>query len=155
MIQKQIERIKVDGVFDPSQPLNILKAKEISFALQQYYKIEKDLKDKKQELYTEFHTTRRQINKSYVEKHIGGIGVLNEQLKNIINQPIDGVDKIEQVEMLLFDIKEFIDDSNILNVKNYIMDTINIIEQKHYSHRHNKEKFVQASKCEMKLEFPQ
>jgi hypothetical protein len=155
MIKKQIERIKVDGVFDPSQPLNLLKTKEISFALQQYYKIEKDLKDKKQELYTEFHTTRRQINKSYVEKHIGGIGVLNEQLKNIINQPIDDADKIEQVEMLLFDIKEYIDDNNVHHVKEFIMDAINTIEQQHYAHRQKKEKFVQASKCEMKLEFPQ
>jgi len=153
VVGKHIERIKIQGLFNKTKPLNILNIKKLSFAMQKYYEMEKDIKRKKQLLYTEFHAVRRKINQYHIEKKTGEIQQIDDTLKTIIGQPISAADKMEQVEMLLFDVKEFVNDSNVLQVKKHILDTINAIEQEYYRHKKKKDAFIEAGKQELSLEF--
>ncbi len=120
--------------------------------MQQYYAIEKELKQKKQALYTEFHTIRRRFNQEQVKKG-EGIVELEQAVKNIIGMPIEAADKLEQIESFLFDVKPFINDENILLIKNRIMDEINTLEQAYYMHKKRKPLFMEAGKKERPLEF--
>lgn len=67
--------------------------------------------------------------------------------------PIEAVGKLEQIESFLFDVKPFIDDKNIMLIKNRIMDEINAIEQAYYMHKKRKPVFMEAGKKESALEF--
>jgi len=78
---------------------------------------------------------------------------IDDTLKKIIGQPIDAADKMEQVELLLFDVKEFVNDDNILQIKKHILDIINAIEQEYYKHKKKKDVFIEAGKQELSLEF--
>jgi hypothetical protein len=45
-----------------------LKVPDFSVAMQEYYKIEDEFKQKKKKLYSDFHDVRRTINKHQIEK---------------------------------------------------------------------------------------
>ncbi len=148
VVEKHISRVDLFN----DEYLNINNIKTLSFAMQQYYEIEKELKQKKQALYTEFHTIRRRFNQAQVKKR-EWIGELEQAVKDIIGMPIEAVGKLEQIESFLFDVKPFIDDKNIMLIKNRIMDEINAIEQAYYMHKKRKPVFMEAGKKESALEF--
>lgn len=148
VVEKHISRIDLSK----DECLNILNIKTLSFAMQQYYEIEKELKQKKQALYTEFHTIRRRFNQEHIKKE-ERIGELEQTVKEIIGMPMESVDKLDQIESFLFDVKPFINDENVLLIKNRIMDEINAIEQAYYLHKKKKPIYMEAGKKEILIDF--
>ncbi len=154
VVWRHLEEIKNKWLFNPDYSLNILKIQSLSDCMKNYYHTLNELKNKKQEVLTEFHVLRRKLNKRIVnENRVEEINLLKEKLENELWIIINNLSRYEQVESFLFNIDDFIQEDNINKIINDIRDYVNKLEQDYYKLKSKKWYYLQSSKNEIKLEF--
>jgi len=153
IVEWQIHRLQENGELNPDKKLNILKLKSISLAMKEYYHLLDQLREKKKIYIMEFHTKRRNINKSVVRKaeHGSWLDLFRKELLQEIKSPVELLNKIEQAEMLLFDLESHISESNIQTITDRVLGYINSIEQDYYKLKNDKDKFMESWKNELYL----
>jgi hypothetical protein len=149
-----IEHLEKSDKLHPDHKLNVLKIQSLSYAMQQYQKLLKEIKAKKLPLYTQFHTTRRNINKQIVKKtEQSDVDALREKLYQIVAIPDSFLAKLEKVEDTLFDVKEFINEENADQVRKGILDCINALEYEYYRLKNKKDRHINEGKKEIAINF--
>lgn len=154
VVSKHLEEIKNKWSFSVDSKLNILKIQYLSNAMREYYKLLDELDKEKQKAISEFHLLRRNLNKRIVND-VGDdkLEQLKIQITNDLGVVLDKLSVLEQIQPFIFDIRDFIDENNAKKVLKNIISHINRLEQDYYKLKLRRNRFVEASKSEITLNF--
>jgi hypothetical protein len=153
-MRNHLESLRHSNKLRSDEKLNVLKIQNLSFAMQEFYKILGEIRQKKMALYTEFHTLRRKYNKQIVKKiEKSDIAELEKRLYQTVNKPIDIIAEMEKVEGILFDIQDCLDEGNVLKIKDQVLAHINRLEQDYYKLRGKKDRHINEGKKELAINF--
>ncbi len=147
-----IEYLRATQKLLPNNKLNVLKIQDLSYAMRQYYQLLAEIRDKKKILYTDFHATRRNMNKQIIKKtKQSDIEKLEEILHRLVNIPDSFIAKKEKIEDVLFDIKDYINEDNAKRIRKATLDHINRLEQEYYKMKSKKDRYIKEWKKELTI----
>jgi hypothetical protein len=148
VLKHKIEKISPR---DDETPLNMRGEKSHSYAMAVYYKMLKGLQKNKSELKKYLGQSIESYQKACAKEDT--LTTYKKSLSKILGVPLESLSKAEDIEAALFSIKEYFSPETSEKVRDETIKQILRIQQEIKQHKGKKEKFLELTKKELKINF--